>query len=251
MPKFWDRLVHREVNKAVSDALAAQKREEAERDGEVSLSGNVNMRLNANLPVSILSDDGSTICKCRITKSTSGTLVLGRLPGELKLPKFDAGQEVLIMAYNIDLEAVRMRAVAAESTIIQLALRQMHQVDHRTHRSAARLPVNRGGTIVLRHKGRGDENIPCNIVDISMTGAHIESEYEMCVGDNILVRFEVFKDDGALSAAAEVVWATSRDGESYSYGLLFAEMDGWKRRYLQQSLDDLKTRLERTTKGQT
>lgn len=249
MPSWLRKLLHTEmkgeINKAVSEAL----KESRETDGDAAfLSRGINSRLNTRLPVQVIDLKGNVMCTCKVQESKPTQLTLGRLPGELKIPTFEIGQEITLQAHNLDLESVRLSARVVESSIMILIVRNISQVDQVTRRQKPRLPVGRMASLVIPHKGRKDEEIPCTLEDVSITGAAIQTDYELSIGDVVRIRFEVFKDDGVTSCNSQVVWARSKDGSKHTYGLLFEEMDGWKRRYLEQSLRDLTTQLERTVK---
>ena len=246
MLEFLNRLFHRGEEEAVP---TPEEHEEVDWEDSVLVGGSIRMRLNTNMPVTILGEAGEHLCTSRMLKSTGSSMVLGRLPGEIKLPSLNAGQSVTVSAFNIDSETIRLSAKVKEATAVSIVLYQLEQIDHITHRGASRLPVNRAGEIFVVTNGKEHGDISCKVVDISMTGACIETTYKFAVGDSLRLRFELMQGDGVNSAHAEVVWSKDKGDSLYHYGLLFEELDGWKKKYLRQSIDELQRSLERSVHG--
>lgn len=216
---------------------------EAEDEG-LSENEHIRIQLNNNLPVTVMSKDGETLCEGCIIKNMGFSMVIGRLPGTLRLATLDEGMPVTVMAYNVDSEAMRLNARVRQSSALNLSLTQLEQVDRTTRRGAHRLPVNRPAQLFVIDNGKESEETSCTIIDISMTGACIQTDYKLVVGDIVRVRFELMDKDGVNSSRAEVTWVTSRDGVVFNCGLLFEEMEGWKKKYLRDSIDELQKRLE-------
>lgn len=254
MFNFIKRLFQRKANSHKEAPGDHDEREGAVGDeGESSLmvlTRSVTRRLNHKLPVKIIEKSGNVLSRCIITAGDSNTLVLSRLPGDLTLPKFGAGDRLMLMAHTTDLDSVRVVGQVTESSITRCILNHWDTVDKTSMRSEVRLPVDSGFcTIIDKKPGRSERTYDCSIVDISLTGAHIVSSLKLGKGDVILLRFEILKDDGALTCRGQIVWDKCVTEGEYHYGVVFEEMSGWKRHELSISLDLLRQNLERRTKG--
>ena len=211
------------------------------------ISAFVSSRLNEKMPINILTDGDEVLFSGRIVKGSQSCLELGRLPGALSFKILDTGSTVTFMAYNVDLIKVRVRATVSESTATRLILKEWGLQETPAKRGAPRLPMNMQAKMYALEDVRMTEGHDCTITDLSLTGACITSTEELAVGDQFRLRFEVFKGDGANTCHAQVVWMKSTDGLNFTYGLLFAELDRWKRHNLEMSLEDLLRQLERKT----
>ena len=211
------------------------------------ISAFVSSRLNEKMPVSILAEDGKVLFSGRIVKGSQVRLEIGRLAGALSLKSLTVGSHITFMAYNVDLVKVRVDATVDASTATCLVLRDWELRYTPAHRSAPRLPMNMPAKMYALTDSRLNESKDCTILDLSLTGACIRTLESLTVGDQFKLRFEVFKGDGVNTCHAQVVWVKSEDGINFTYGLLFAELERWRRRNLEGSLEDLLRQLESKT----
>lgn len=207
----------------------------------------VTRRLNNGLPVEVLLPDGTGSFQGRITSENNLSLIIGRLPGEMTLRQLEKGVVVTILAYNSDLEHVRITATVVDSTTLRLVLRGWVLEDNRSKRTSKRLPLEIPGKLYGLEDTRMLHPKECVVLDLSETGARIQSLEKLQTGDAIRLQLEVFKGDGLVSMPSQVVWVAATDLPSSEYGLVFAEMEQRKVRDLRNSLKELEQQLKRTT----
>lgn len=221
----------------------------AETEVEHGISTFVKGRLNDGMPVDILDDDGSVLCSGRIVQGSYSVLTLGRLPGGLGFKRLEIGREVMLLAYNVDMIRVRLTAHVMESTATRIMFNDWALCDSTSNREDPRIPLDIAGEIFDRKDYRHQAIRRCRIVDLSLSGARLQSIEQFDAGDEFQLRFEVLKNDGKITCYSQVVWVTSKDGTNFEYGILFAEMERWKRHALEESLKTLQTELIRKTKA--
>lgn len=208
----------------------------------------VTRRLDRNMPVELITDEESTVPhKARIFDENNLALTIGRLTGELSLPLYERGENITLFAYNRDGEHIRIHAVVAASSITTLVLRSWVLDTHLSKRGKSRYPLSVEGKLYGLEDTRMTCGAPCTVLDISESGARINTKEALATGDTVRLQLEILKGDGRVSMPCQVVWVTSKDGTELECGLVFAELEKYKMRDLRLSLKDLKEQISRET----
>ena len=209
----------------------------------------VRRKLDTGMPLEVLGADSKVLFNARIVTGNEIRLTLGRLPGELSFKIVPVGEPITLLAYDTSEEHVRVNGTVIESSVTKLVIKDWSIVDRVSKRDSARLPLAVPAQLyALTDKYRAHPK-ECTLVDLSLTGARISSTEELNVGDEYNLSFEVIKDDGKNTCHVQVVWATSADGTLYEYGLLFAQLQGYRHHNLELSLQALKENIVKKTKA--
>lgn len=205
----------------------------------------VTRRLSKGLPVTISSSSLLESFEGCITSENNISLTISRLPGEMALKEVERGATVTLLAYNADMEHVRVTATVVDSTVLRLILRDWVLEDDRSKRMSKRLPLQVVGKLYALEDTRMSHPRVCTVLDLSENGARISTSEKFATGDSIRLQLEVFKGDGVVSMPGQVVWVAAPEADCFEYGLVFAELERRKARDLHNSLKELEQQLRK------
>lgn len=217
-------------------------------DGEVEGSPYIIKRLDSGMPIEILGEDSSTLCRGRILEENNLRLVIGRLPGDMALAVLPQGSTVTFTAYNRDTEYVRVTATVIESSIMKLYLRDWDLEENISKRRAKRFPLDIEAKLFALEDTKLKRARECRIRDLSETGARVTTNANIEVGEAIRLQLEIFPGDGRIFLPGQVVWCSMLEVNSKEFGVVFAELDNRKVRDLRASLSVVKEKIMRATK---
>lgn len=204
-------------------------------------------RMARNAPVDVSRVSGELLCRGRLARFSAWELRVERLPGELSLPVLEPGDVVHVHgAAADDVEPFVLEAVVVESTRLCLRVDNLALVDDAGRRASARRGVWRPAELFDLDNPRLRETpVPCEVVNVSMTGACVRTAAEYREGRRLRLRLELYDRAGVISFVSEVVRASAAPGGGFEYGLLFEELTREKRRYLEDDLREMAARAER------
>lgn len=203
-------------------------------------------RMARNAPVDVSRPGGELLLRGRLTRFSAWELRVERLPGELSLPVLEPGDVIHVHgAASGDVEPFVLEAVVVESTRLFLRVDNLALVDDAGRRASARRGVWRPAELFdVENPHRRETPVPCEVVNVSMTGACVRTAAEFREGRRLRLRLELYERAGAISFASEVVRASATP-DGFEYGLLFEELTREKRRYLEADLREMASRAER------
>lgn len=221
--------------------------EELVLDAGTKLLPPVRRRLDTDMPVEVLGRNAEVLFNARIIAGNDVRLTLGRLPGALSFKPLVVDEPVVLKAYDTTQEHVHVHGTILKSSVTEIVIRDWSIGERITNRDGARLPLSVPGQLYeLSDKYRKHPR-ECFLSDLSLSGARISTSEELAVGDEFNLNFEVLKDDGRITCHAQVVWVTVVDMNLYEYGLLFAQLEGWRAHSLEESFVALRESIARKT----
>ncbi len=208
-------------------------------DENLSAQGNRPLRypkLFKGAPLDVLDEYGNLIFSGRLMAFSSYELRIERLPNQLAFPELQKGVIVGIRGYTDETEPFELHCVVKQSSRILFSVEHLTLVDANNRRGSFRQPIGMPAEVFDVDGRKSDFSQPCFLIDISMTGACISSEYVYMEGQEMRLRVELYKNAGCISFTSQVVWAKQLDDGKFKYGLLFAQLPAQKARYLEEDI---------------
>ena len=179
--------------------------------------------LRREMPVEVLGEDDQVIIEGVITECKGREITLGRRPGGLSFKICEPGANVVVQGRDAGMEQFYLRAVVAESSRIQIKLTDLEQEERENVRDNFRLAVNAPISIYYYTDERMTRPEACTLVDISVGGCCISSEYLHGEGEVLRIRLKL-EDYVAMDLVGEVIRVTENGRKDFRYGILFAEL---------------------------
>lgn len=144
------------------------------------------------------------------------------------------GDTVSVKGVTRELRPFQLEALVQAIFPGTITLERMQYIPFTERRNSYRQEVFIAGRVL-----DSDRSIPCEVVDISASGACIQCSEEFTIGAQFSLSFEIYQRAGALVLPCKVVNARSdRDGQSI-YGLLFNELSKSRERVLNEHILDI------------
>lgn len=171
----------------------------------------------------VTSKDGEVLLTGRIVERTTGSLTLGRLPGELSFKILALNSSVNLNGYDKKLIPISLSAAIEESTRTALKVKNLKVESHAESRDNFRLPYSTPITIYRRDDEQLRNPEHCQLINISTGGCCIQSEYVHM--EDEVIRIHMKLDDYApLKFLGQVVRCSNQVRGLFNYGILFAQM---------------------------
>lgn len=200
-----------------------------------------------NAPMEIYDSKGHKICTCRLTQHTPYQLKFERLPGEISLPILNERDLVQIRGYTKNLQTVDLQGSVSKSNRLELTIGQLHKKTYSDSRTHFRQPVNQPAKIYKHTDKNLEEPIPCQLINISETGACVETNYNFEPDTLIMLRVELYPGLGPISFQGQIVREKIMDNDKKEYGILFAQITQRKKHDLESDMEELRDIMSRST----
>lgn len=225
---------------AQCDAVSeGEPREPVSETGRAPGEGAAKVRypkLAPDAPLSLIGPDGSLLGRARLLAYSPWSLTLGRLPGETDLPVFEKGTAVRVQGRSDSLEPFTMRAGVAESGPVELRLDRLEPLDDLERRSAFRHGVWAPAELLSLDGREPPEIWPCQLTNISRTGACVVGAEAFAEGTRLRLRTELARGLGQISFHGKVIRRRALPDGRTEHGLLLAEMTKEKKARLMADL---------------
>lgn len=180
--------------------------------------------LSKGMPLDVSVQKGETLLTGRLTSITDSTMTLTRIPGQLSFATCAPGTVAYISGIGVDSMPVSMRGHIEESTRVTCRIKDVQLINHTENRGTFRLSVNANANIYRRDDNQLRNPEPCKLLDISVGGARIESEYIHEEGD--VLRLRVRLDDyPPMTFLGEIIRTEDPVNGRFRYGFLFAQLE--------------------------
>jgi hypothetical protein len=199
-------------------------------------------KLFPNAVLSLSKIDGKYLSRVRLRSFSTRELDFVRLTGMLSMPPVDAGEKLVVQGAGDNNAPFSLSGTVTEANRLNIKLGSLALMTGTNLRESPRYPVNRKA-IILRPELMNSEKYPepCDLVDISMTGARIRSDKVYAQDQMLKLRVELYERAGRISFLCQVVRAAYSETGFNEYGLLFEELPTAKKIYLREDLDWLAT----------
>lgn len=197
--------------------------------------------LYEGMPLDIVSSDGKLLFTARLTAFSQDSLTLERMPGCLAFSICPVGAKVSIRGYNRRFNSFNMSATVQESTRIIFQVNNLTAQRVTNQRLTFRLPMNIPASLYRQDDERLSRPEKCTLVDLSTSGACVESEYIHPEDEVLRLRFKL-KDYPTMTFLGQIVRGGEfNDSGMYRYGILFAQLNEEELTSLTRTLYSLQT----------
>lgn len=179
--------------------------------------------LRKDMAVEIVGEDDQVELNGVITEIRRRELTLGRHPGGLSFKIYEEGTEVLLQGRDSKLQQFYIRAVVAESSRIHIKLKDLVQEERENLRDNFRLTLNAPISIYSYADERMQRPEQCVLVDISVGGCCISSEYLHGEGEVLRLKIKL-QDYATMNLVGEVIRVTEHRRNDIRCGILFAQL---------------------------
>lgn len=163
-----------------------------------------------------------------------------RLPGWLSFDTCPAGSTVFVRGYNRRMQSFNLKATVVESSRIVMKVADMVVEYTPNLRKNFRLPINGTASIFREDDERFSRPEQCLLVDLSIGGACIESEYVHAEEEVVLLRFKL-DDYPTMTFKGQIIRGAEHKDNRYRYGVLFAQLTREELTNLTRTLYNIQT----------
>ena len=143
---------------------------------------------------------------------------------EIEIPQKEEPLRVRIRGYNDhDRKAVYMEGVITPMPKHIWQVDEMVVVRTENERAFFRLTTNLDATVTM-FSGLEMGEKPCKMLNISVGGAGISSEYRYHEGDKFLLKVRLLEDRPESVMYSQVLRVIEKDGQKFEYGCQFLEL---------------------------
>ena len=204
-------------------------------------------RLSKNAVLTILDAEFRVIGQGRVDSFSTTEIVLMRLPGVLTMPVVRVDDKLYLQGENEDEQIYTLEITVSEASRLYITGCKLNPVEMEHKRAHTRYVINRKAEIV-HVAGKSQVSQVCDLIDISMGGAKIESNVEYPMDKVLRLRVELYDKSGPISFDAQVIRVKPLDHARIEYGLLFAELTSAQRKYLSEDLQVVRDQQQRVVK---
>lgn len=185
------------------------------------------------LEVSIL--NGQKLLGGRLTASSPTDLTIERKPGQLSFDTCPAGTAVTVRGLNEEAIPFELKGVVEESTRVRCCVRDLEMLARHEGRANFRVAMNTPATLFYQEDKRFTNPEECILVDISASGACIQSEYIHGEGEALYLKFAL-EEYAPMTLLGEVIRVEEPTAGKFRYGFLFAQLEEQETRALTKQL---------------
>lgn len=179
--------------------------------------------LNKGMTIHVSLSDGEELLMGKLTALTSTTLTLERLPRALSFKTCDKGSTVYIRGCNQKLVPFIIEGTVDESTRILFRLKNLKSVPLSEHRDNFRLTTSTPASLYYPSDVHFENPEECTLVDISVGGACIQSEFLHAEGEALNMKVKL-ADYAAMDFFGEIIRVQELRSGAFQYGFLFAQL---------------------------
>ena len=153
------------------------------------------------------------------------TLALERLPGGLSFKTRELGSTVMIRGIDESLMQFYLKGTVAESTRMAFRVKDVQVREVPKNRQNFRLEISAPVTMYSQIGREGMFGPPeeCTMVDISIGGMCVDSEYAHLEDDVVRVKVKLL-DYAPMEFLGEIIRAAEPKPGKFRYGILFAQL---------------------------
>ena len=212
-----------------------------QEDASQSLALEEFPELYEGMALDIVSSDGKLLFTARLTAFSQDGHTLERMPGCLAFTICPVGSAVSIRGYNRRFNSFNLSATVQESSRIIFRVSNLTAQRVTNQRLTFRLPMNIPASLYRQDDERFSRPEKCTLVDLSTSGACVESEYIHPEDEVLRVRFKL-KDYPTMTFLGQIVRGGEfNDSGMYRYGILFAQLSEDELTSLTRTLYNLQT----------
>ncbi|MCI8423269.1 MAG: hypothetical protein HFF50_07050 [Lawsonibacter sp.] len=167
--------------------------------------------------------DGKQLLTGRLTDFSDTSLSIERLPGQLSFDISSVGADVSLRGCSRSMVPFSIKATVQESTRTLLRLKDLRAESFVNQRHNFRLSVNASVSLFAQSDEHLENPEECLLVDISIGGACVQSEFLHGEGEILRLRCKI-EDYTPMVFLGQVIRTSEYAPGQYRYGILFAQL---------------------------
>lgn len=179
--------------------------------------------LSRGMVIHVTLPSGDDLLTGKLISLSSSGLALERLPHALSFKVCNKGERVFIRGCNQQLVPFIIQGTVEESTRTSFRLKDLKSVPLNEHRDNFRLSLNSPATLHYLTDDRFQNPESCVLLDISVGGARIQSEFLHAEGEALNLRVKL-EDYAAMEFLGEIIRVEEFPSGVFQYGFLFAQL---------------------------
>ena len=179
--------------------------------------------LSKGMVIHVTLPAGDDLLTGKLISLSHSSLTLERLPHALSFKTCNKGERVLIRGCNQQLVPFIIQGTVEESTRTSFKLKDLKSVPLNEHRDNFRLVLNSPATLHYLTDDRFQNPESCVLMDISVGGARIQSEFLHAEGEALNLRVKL-EDYAAMEFLGEIIRVQELNSGAFQYGFLFAQL---------------------------
>ena len=179
--------------------------------------------LSRGMVIHVTLPSGDDLLTGKLISLSSTSLTLERLPHALSFKVCNKGERVFIRGCNQQLVPFIIQGTVEESTRTVFKLKDLKSVPLNEHRDNFRLTLNSPATLHYLTDNRFQNPESCILMDISVGGARIQSEFLHAEGEALHLRVKL-EDYAAMEFLGEIIRVQEISTGLFQYGFLFAQL---------------------------
>lgn len=181
--------------------------------------------LHNGMTLDVETSDGSTLLNGQLTGYSEGdaSLTLERLPGGLSFKTREPGTSVLIRGFDEKMAQFILRGTIQESTRLVCRVKDLKVKPIAEHRHDFRLQTSASAALYYPSDDARSNPEDCTLVDISVGGACLQSEYLHAEDEVLRLRVKL-ADYAPMEFLGEIIRVVEYEPGKFRYGFLFAQL---------------------------
>ena len=198
--------------------------------------------LHNGMTLSVESAEGAELFSGQLSGYADGdtVLTLERLPGALSFKVLELSSTVQIRGYDEMMQQFVLKGTVQESTRLVCRLKDVKRKPIQESRENFRLMIRSPAELYYMTDDSHSNPEGCTLVDISVGGACLESEYIHAEDEVLRLKIKL-EDYIPMEFVGEVIRVTEFEPRKFRYGFLFAQMNETERTELTRTLYNLQT----------
>lgn len=167
--------------------------------------------------------NGELLLSGKMVSFEDGVVTLERLPGGLSFRLCEPGTPAFLRGCSRRMMQFSVRGVVQEATRVRYKLKDLRAETHAEQRGNFRLLLNIPMSMYYQEDEHFENPEQCRLVDISVGGVCVESEFLHTEGEVLRMRIKL-EEYAPMEFVGEVVRVTEPQPGVYHYGILFAQL---------------------------
>lgn len=179
--------------------------------------------LYEGMTLELFLDNGELLLSGRMVSFEDGTVTLERLPGGLSFRLCEPGTVASMRGCSRKMMQFSVKGVVQEATRVRYKLKDLRAETYAEQRGNFRLMLNIPMSMYYQEDEHFENPEQCTLVDISVGGVCVESEFLHTEGEVLRMRIKL-EEYAPMEFLGEVVRAMEARPGIYHYGILFAQL---------------------------
>lgn len=197
--------------------------------------------LDREMPVEVMGDFDTVLLFGKLAAASLTELTVKRVRRDICFPLLEGDRVMLVRCYDTRMNPILLRGRVIHSSGTACTMGELERIPYKTGRVCVRYPLS--PPIVVSILERAAPEQPCQLLNISASGACIVTRALYAAGQRLCLRVGLSKTDGCTPYPCRVLRATPRRSGWFEYGLLFMRLNRKQRDCLAAALEAIQDQL--------